>query len=77
MSFEVRSKSPMDDEWEAREEEIALAAGNFGTSQWSGSGMYEGGMRDHGWLIETFEDAQELKRRLELVEGVTVTVREQ
>ena len=76
--FEVRTKSPMDDRWLERDDEIISAAGSFGSSTFSGAGVgsNECGGRDHGWEVSDFASAQELKRQLDEVEGVTATIRE-
>ena len=73
--FEVRTKSPFDDDWEERDEQIYIAAavdGKF-TSHYSGAGF---GGRDHGWYVSTFEEAMDMKKRLNAVQGVVATVRE-
>lgn len=69
--FEVRSFSPFDNDWQHRDTLIDAAAGR--TSDAAGAGF---GQRDHYWEVESFEEAQELKNRLERIDGVTVTVRE-
>lgn len=69
--FEVRSTSPFDDEWQHRDILIDAAAGR--TSDASGAG---GGQRDHYWEVNSFAEAQQMKNRLERIEGVVVTIRE-
>ena len=75
--FEVRTKSAMDDEWEARDDAIREVAGR--SSDFSGAGFCteEGcGGRDHGWEVATFAEAVALRDRLSAVPGVRATVRE-
>jgi hypothetical protein len=79
MSFRVETKSPMDDDWGNRDEAIYLAAGNLGYSHYSGAGIgcNEVGGRDHGWIVPTFEEAIALKKRLQEVPLVNVTIQEE
>jgi hypothetical protein len=77
MSFEVRSNSPMDDDWLARDDAIIAAAGRKSSFSGSGVGEAECIGRDHGWYVATFEEAVALKQRLETVPFVTATFREQ
>jgi hypothetical protein len=74
--FEVRTNSPMDDEWQERDAKIKEAAGRI--SDFSGGGVGDGACmgRDHGYVVETFAEAQALKKRLETVPLVNVTIRE-
>jgi hypothetical protein len=74
--FEIRSNSPMDDDWLEREDAIEAAAGR--TSDFAGAGVGPNSCsgRDHGWEVETFEEAHAMKARLEAVPLVTATVRE-
>ncbi len=69
--FEVRSVSPLDDDWQSRDSALKEAAGR--RSDFSGAGF---GKRDHGWDVATFEEAQSLKVKLSQIENVTVSVRE-
>lgn len=70
-TFEVRTKSPMDDRWQERDAEIHEAAGV--ESSHSGAGF---GERDHGWYCQNFSDAVAMKDRLAAVEGVRASIRE-
>ncbi len=77
MSFEVRSFSPVDENWEERDEIIYKAAGR--KSDTSGSGCPHGqeiGERDHLWKVKEWKDAQDLLQRLKLVEGVRACLKE-
>ncbi len=68
--FEVRCVSPLDDEWEARDELIYQVAGH---SSFSGGGC---GGRDHGWYVDTFEEAKELMDKLNTIPLVEATFKE-
>jgi hypothetical protein len=75
--FEVRSNSPMDDEWQERDKTIMDAATGFRHAHsGAGVGHLSGHGRDHGWYVDTFDDAQTLKARLEEVPEVVATIRE-
>ena len=74
--FEVRTKSPMDDRWGERDEEIYAAAGRHSNFSGAGAGCNIGAGRDHGFEVATFAEAQAMKAALEQVEGVIVTIRE-
>lgn len=70
--FEVICFSPLDEVWEERDEMIVKAAGR--SSDFSGAGC---GQRDHGWVVSTFERAQELKKALDSIPAVHAIIREQ
>jgi hypothetical protein len=70
--FDVRSLSPLDDRWEARDAELTVAAGCRSNS--SGT---EGRFREHVWLMATLNQARRLRKYLLAVPGVMqVTIRE-
>lgn len=75
--FEVKCRSPLDDEWEERDEQIETAAGrvsDFGSANWCKDKI---GEREHGWNVALFQQAQELKSRLEEIPEVSATIQEQ
>jgi len=78
MIYEVITQSPMDERWLERDGEIIKAGKGLGRHSFSGAGCGEcAGMgRDHGWAVETMDEATALKAALETVESVTVTIRE-
>jgi hypothetical protein len=69
--FEVRAYSPFDENWEERDDYIIAAAGR--QSSFSGATH---GSRDHGWLVENFQEALALKDKLNKVPLVNATIRE-
>jgi hypothetical protein len=72
VAFEVLSRSPFDEDWLDRDRRIREAAGrhsDFSGTDWS--------TRDHGWWVDDFTEALEMKNRLETVESLRVTIREQ
>lgn len=74
--FSVRTTSPMDDRWLERDHEIIDAAGRSSDSSSAGfSSGGEDGVR-HEWLVTDFSDATVMKLRLDVVEGVRVSIRE-
>lgn len=65
-------QSPFDDEWEAREDRILAAAGC--KSSFSGTNF---AIRDLGFVVDTFGEAEELKKRIDdSSEQASVTIRE-
>lgn len=71
--FLVESKSPFDDDWQARDKQIRAAALPCRHTD-SGTDFCE---RDHAFLAETFEQALALKERLEAIPDVRATIQEQ
>jgi len=65
--FLVRSYSPFDMKWKERDKDIIAAVG---PTNFSGAGV----ARIHHWITETFAEAEDLRRRLEAVPEVSVTV---
>lgn len=75
--FEVRSNSPMDDRWLERDDEIKAAAGRHSNFSGAGVGCNSDAGRDHGWHVASLEEATAMRQRLQEVEGVTATIREE
>ena len=69
--FEVRTTSPLDTDWLERDDKITVAAGR--RSDFSGAGRNQ---REQGWHVKSFKEAQAMKKRLEAVPEVSVTIRE-
>ncbi len=69
--FEVKTSSPLDDGWQARDVELYETAGR--ASDYSGAGQKR---REHTWLVGSFQEALALRAKLEAVDRVTATVRE-
>jgi hypothetical protein len=65
--FVVRSYSPFDMKWKERDKEIIATVG---PTNFSGAGV----ARIHHWLAKTYGEAEELRRKLEAVPDVSVTV---
>lgn len=75
--FEVHSTSPIDDVWEERNEELATRAGK-GSCKSSVTAKSNGDKwQEHMWLVKTFKGALALRKRLEELDYVCVTIREQ
>jgi hypothetical protein len=74
--FEVRTNSPFSDDFQERDEKIFAAAGRQSDFSGAGVGPNACAGRDHGWHVKTFAEAQEMKRRLDALPNVTVTIRE-
>ena len=53
---------------------IFVAAGRH--SDFSGTTLVKPCVRDHGWNVESFEEAVRMRTRLEEIKGATVTIRE-
>lgn len=75
--FQVQTSSPLDDEWEDRDRVLIDTAGR--PSDYAGAGQESGkaGFREHVWFVREFDDAQEMKKQLERIPLVKITVREQ
>ncbi len=73
--FDVKCFSTLDEEWEDRDAQLTEAAGSKGRAMYTAS---TGGGKtvDHSWTVRSFKEAQALKRDLEAVGGVRVTIRE-
>lgn len=76
--FDIRCISPLDDDWENRDVLIQKAAGKKPHKAGAGkTSAMKIGERDSLWLVPNFDQALELKKRLEQVPGVRcVTIRE-
>ena len=74
--FEVLTTSPLDETWEERDEKLYEIVGR--KSNFNGAGKERGkeGIREHGWLVQSFEEARQLKKLLRMVPKVKVTIRE-
>ena len=73
--FQVRTTSPLDEDWELLDDLLYKAAGR--KSDQSGAGKTEKGKyREHVWLVCDFKDAQALKLILETLDGVSASIRE-
>lgn len=78
--FEVRCISPLDDEWEERDETIKQAAGMTSYASGAAFGLGRGGdrgERDFMWKVETMEEASSLVARLNEIPLVTATLKEE
>jgi hypothetical protein len=76
--FLVTTISPIDERWEDRDQvQYAVAGRKSDSSQarTSDSGDYPH-IREHGWMVDTFAAAVDLRIQLALVSGVVATVRE-
>lgn len=69
--FEIRTTSPLDARWEARDEELILAVGR--ESDLAGA---DAKRRYHMWYVLDFGEAQFLKAKLSAITKVNVTIRE-
>ena len=69
--FEVLCISPLDEEWESRDELIIASAGRKG--DFSSAGL---GERHHIWLVAVFSQAEEMKSRLNSIPKVKAYIRE-
>jgi hypothetical protein len=75
--FVVTCVSPLDDEWETRDEEILRLAGRHSNASSADASSKDGrGKREHKFLCTNFREAQSLKRRLESIPFVIATIRE-
>lgn len=69
--FQVNAVSALDERWEERDKELYKIAGR--TSDGAGAG---GGLREHQWLVKSFREALRLRKNLERVKSVRITIRE-
>ncbi len=69
--FQVRTRSPLDGNWERRNQELMERAG-FRSDGWGTDKIDV----EHVWLVEEFNDALRMKKRLESVPNVKVSIRE-
>lgn len=75
--FEVRTYFPMTDEWQTDDARARGAAGvKSSFSGCSNPGAEFGACRDIGWEVPTFDQAQEVRRRLVSAGFDQTTVRE-
>ena len=71
MSYEVRAKYPMDDNFAEMDEVLESVAGRH--SSFSGASECQ---RDHGWNIDDFQEAIAMKDRLLTIPTVNAYVKE-
>ncbi len=69
--FQVRTESPVDENWEQRNLDLIQKAGKR-SDLWGTTNK----MVEHIWLVWDFDEALQLKGCLELVDGVEVFVQE-
>ncbi len=72
LSYQVRKLSTR--RLEGLDRAIFIAAGR--DSDFSGTTVVKPYVRDHGWNVESFEEAVRMRTRLEEIKGATVTIRE-
>lgn len=72
MRFLVRAKFSFGDDWQEMDAKVRTAAGC--NSGFSGTSACQ---RDHGWVVDTFDESRALKLKLDAVPGVTVTIEEE
>lgn len=76
--FVVTAVSPLDDNWQERDQEIYMAAGRLSNSAGAGychdTSQYC--QRDHQWIVDSFFEAVRIKKRLQAVESVRATISE-
>lgn len=69
--FQIRTLSPLDDRWEARDELIETAAGRKADKSIAGGSVVE-----HLWFVRDFDEGQLMRKRLCLVVDVSATMSE-
>ena len=77
--FEVRCYSPLDEEWESRDDRITEVAGRKSDGSGAAFGVCRGGEmgeRDHFWNVETLEKAKELVDKLNQILLVRASFKE-
>lgn len=70
--FLVIVESPLDEGWEGRDVVLYQVAGR--KSNYSAAGSK---MRDHRWVVESFQAAKQLQLALAKIDKVKATIREQ
>ncbi len=74
--FQVNAVSALDEKWEERGKELFKEAGRVSDYTETTSSRGCVGLSYHQWLVNTFKECLSLKKKLQKILGVKVTIRE-
>ena len=74
--FQVNAVSALDERWEERDKEMFREVGRPSNYSTTSSSQGVQGKRYNQWLVTTFKECLRLKKKLEKIKGVEVTIRE-
>ena len=74
--FQVNAVSALDEKWEERDKEMFKEAGRVSDYSETTSSRGCESKHHHQWLVNTFKECLNLKKKLQKILGVIVTIRE-